>query len=115
MCFYHERPWHDGSTCDEYDSLLRFGDPRYRETQVTIEEKTKGCPKCNVRIEKGSGCFHMTCSSCRHEFCWECLECWYLVAANHLNHGDGCFFRNSDLQPTGISGVNIQAALGQRR
>ncbi len=61
MCFYHERPWHDGSTCDEYDSLLRYGDPKYRETQETIEEKTKGCPKCNVRIEKGPGCFHMTC------------------------------------------------------
>lgn len=33
----------------------------------------KACPKCSVNIEKTGGCDHMTCSQCRHEFCWTTL------------------------------------------
>lgn len=49
-----------------------------RETQK-VEElgKRKGwkhCPKCQHMIERTAGCLHMTCSQCRTEFCWKCLE-----------------------------------------
>ncbi len=30
------------------------------------------CPQCNEGIERNGGCRHMTCRSCRHEFCWFC-------------------------------------------
>lgn len=49
-----------------------------KETQK-VEElgKRKGwkhCPKCQHMIERTAGCLHMTCSQCRTEFCWKCLE-----------------------------------------
>jgi hypothetical protein len=31
---------------------------------------------CRRPIEKNQGCMHMTCSQCRHEFCWLCEGSW---------------------------------------
>lgn len=41
-----------------------------------ILANTKPCPKCHRPIEKNQGCMHMTCSQCRHEFCWLCNGSW---------------------------------------
>lgn len=32
------------------------------------------CPKCNIFIEKESGCNRMVCEMCNFEFCWLCLK-----------------------------------------
>lgn len=61
MCFRHQRPWHIGMTCAEFDSSCVYGDPKHIQTQEYIMTNTKACPGCGSRIEKGSGCFHMTC------------------------------------------------------
>eukprot|EP00069_Balaena_mysticetus_P007805 bmy_05582T0 len=34
----------------------------------------KRCPKCKVYIERDEGCAQMMCKSCKHAFCWYCLE-----------------------------------------
>eukprot|EP01028_Stygiella_incarcerata_P012009 TRINITY_DN7208_c1_g1_i1.p1 TRINITY_DN7208_c1_g1~~TRINITY_DN7208_c1_g1_i1.p1 ORF type:complete len:465 (+),score=122.11 TRINITY_DN7208_c1_g1_i1:323-1717(+) len=41
-----------------------------------LKVNTKACPGCGYPIEKNQGCLHMTCSHCRHEFCWLCLGEW---------------------------------------
>lgn len=63
MCFKHQMPWHEGLTCDEYDNQRDHGDPNYGETQEWIRTNTKPCPGCQVGIQKGEACFHMTCKS----------------------------------------------------
>eukprot|EP00168_Porphyra_purpurea_P015541 TRINITY_DN4802_c0_g1_i1.p1 TRINITY_DN4802_c0_g1~~TRINITY_DN4802_c0_g1_i1.p1 ORF type:complete len:241 (-),score=38.92 TRINITY_DN4802_c0_g1_i1:157-879(-) len=34
---------------------------------------TRACPRCRVRIQKDSGCSHVTCSRCAAYFCYRCL------------------------------------------
>ena len=43
------------------------------DTKMWLKLNTKNCPKCKKPIQKNSGCMHMTCSSCKHQFCWICL------------------------------------------
>nr|CAG8448437.1 11397_t:CDS:10 [Entrophospora candida] len=68
-CFVHDSLWHEGLTCEQYDEVERI---RNEATQTYLEQHTKPCPKCGVRISKDEGCDHMTCKvlECKHEFCW---------------------------------------------
>jgi hypothetical protein len=42
---------------------------------------TNKCPKCEIPIEKTTGCPHMSCP-CGHQFCWYCLKDYYPAPAN---------------------------------
>lgn len=55
-----------------------------------IKVNTKKCPGCNISIEKNDGCNHMTCKSCKHEFCWLCFKNW-------KNHSSCTKFENTDI------------------
>jgi len=46
------------------------------ENILWIMANTKLCTKCQKPIEKNQGCNHMTCSQCKHEFCWICMGDW---------------------------------------
>lgn len=63
MCFTHQIPWHEGLSCEQYDSQREHGDPDYQQTQGWLRSNAKNCPgpNCGVSIEKDAGCFHMTC------------------------------------------------------
>ncbi|KUJ10938.1 uncharacterized protein LY89DRAFT_626540 [Mollisia scopiformis] len=115
MCYQHSMPWHEGLTCAEYDSQRDHGDPSYAQTREWIRTNTKPCPNgdCRTDIQKGEACFHMTCTQCRHEFCWQCLASWSDInVRGQQGHNEGCFFRTSDIGPMGLRGENLEAALG---
>lgn len=65
----------------------KHGDDGSKECDEVLQQEmgawySKGnfqrCPKCHVRVEKVSGCNHMTCASCHLKFCWICGQsCTY--------------------------------------
>jgi len=55
------RKWEDKAVCD-------------RATSLWLSANSKPCPKCKLVIAKDGGCNHVTCSKCRHEFCWMCMR-----------------------------------------
>jgi len=60
-----------------------------------IGSNSKGCPRCQVLIEKSDGCNKMTCFRCGSFFCWLCMK--VLKAANPYTHysekGSECYNR----------------------
>lgn len=48
---------------------------KYREDQLNrawLERETMICPGCQVRVQKNTGCNHMTCAKCGQHFCYRC-------------------------------------------
>ena len=45
----------------------------------------KKCPHCGIIIEKQSGCNHITCSKCGHQWCWLCNKEY---SQNHFIEGE---------------------------
>ncbi|KAI5202959.1 hypothetical protein AUEXF2481DRAFT_8503 [Aureobasidium subglaciale EXF-2481] len=73
-CVACEIDWHVDETCDQYQARRRTerGEEDER-SRAEMEKISKECPECHAPIEKNDGCDHMTCSKCRHEFCWLCF------------------------------------------
>ncbi|KAG8762009.1 hypothetical protein FRC11_011710 [Ceratobasidium sp. 423] len=45
-CYIHDRPWHEGVTCEEFDAKLRKYEEQDRATRTYLVKNTKSCPKC---------------------------------------------------------------------
>jgi hypothetical protein len=45
-------------------------------SEMWMRSFCRNCPKCRVPIQKMQGCNHISCKSCRHEFCWKCGVKW---------------------------------------
>lgn len=92
MCFVHSIEWHEGDTCAEFQAK-RDADKTEQASQRYLEKTTKTCPNaaCGIRVEKISGCDHMICLKCRHEYCWLCLAAYNDIRSkgNHFHKG-GC-------------------------
>ncbi|KAM0818211.1 putative RING-type domain-containing protein [Seiridium cardinale] len=119
MCYSCQSPWHADLTCAQYASQRAES---FTETQTWLSQNTKPCPGegCGVQVQKGDGCFHMTCSRCHFEFCWECMADWrgifvpgedggFLRADGHR---EGCFFRGEEAPlPTQLMGQDLETGL----
>ena len=66
FCFNCLKGWHGKSPC-ENNSLSNS------LNELENSDRIKRCPKCKFYIELRDGCNHMTCSNCKHQFCWLCL------------------------------------------
>ncbi|TGO62058.1 hypothetical protein BOTNAR_0119g00220 [Botryotinia narcissicola] len=87
-CFNHKLPWHEDLTCSEFDL---FNQARVRQeaaSEAWIAEHTKLCPnpKCGMRIQKKSGCDHLTCDYCLVEFCWCCFVDFKMIKKRGNDH-----------------------------
>lgn len=80
-------------TCKQAEAdkaLVNDKNAQERAVEQWKREHTRECPQCNSSIEKNEGCNHMTCRSCKHEFCWKCLR-------PYAERGHGPY--NCDLPP----------------
>lgn len=48
------------------------------------------CPKCKTKVEKVSGCNHMTCYLCKFQWCWICGGTYTKDHYNPLIPFTGC-------------------------
>ncbi|KAF1938647.1 hypothetical protein EJ02DRAFT_354090 [Clathrospora elynae] len=101
-CITHNVAWHKGETCSEYDYRKNKYLKRAEElaTQKLMRDTTKKCPGCKRKVEKSYGCDHMTCTKCKHEFCWQCLAEYVKNRRGRMIvHQPGCVFHNPSFEP----------------
>jgi hypothetical protein len=72
FCFNCKEEWHADSTCEQYQQWKLENSEADARMAEWAKNNAKACPKCQCYIEKNGGCNHMTCKSCKHEFCWLC-------------------------------------------
>lgn len=46
-----------------------------RETEAAVQQliqtrQAMNCPRCGIVVQKTTGCNHMVCGACKHEFQW---------------------------------------------
>eukprot|EP01103_Thecamoeba_quadrilineata_P000988 TRINITY_DN10877_c0_g1_i1.p1 TRINITY_DN10877_c0_g1~~TRINITY_DN10877_c0_g1_i1.p1 ORF type:complete len:394 (-),score=34.44 TRINITY_DN10877_c0_g1_i1:139-1320(-) len=80
-CFLCRDEWHIG-TCEDLQKWKLENGKADKEFNKWASEFTKPCPRCRIRTEKFYGCNHMTCASCRYEWCWICSSEY---TANHYS------------------------------
>jgi len=72
FCFNCKEAWHNDLTCEQFQQWKQDNSASSSRFEVWAQQNTKKCPKCHVAIQKAGGCNHMTCTNCRHEYCWLC-------------------------------------------
>ncbi|KAF7913269.1 hypothetical protein BELL_0986g00010 [Botrytis elliptica] len=89
-CFIHKLPWHEDLTCAEFDLSNQSRVQQEAASEAWIAEYTKLCPnpKCGMRIQKKSGCDHLTCECdyCLVEFCWCCFADFKMIKKRGNDH-----------------------------
>jgi ariadne-1 len=75
FCFSCHHEAHAPATCEQVRQWGRKCSDD-SETGHWLGANTKGCPRCNVFVEKNGGCNHMTCRQCGYEWCWMCTKMW---------------------------------------
>jgi hypothetical protein len=75
-CFNCLNPPHGNIECEKYMEE-EFMDWKK-------DKRVKKCPRCKIFTEKNEGCNHMTCTSCKYQWCWLCEKEYKY---DHYNRG----------------------------
>lgn len=91
ICIYCNDFAHEGLSCRDFK---RRQDSDDAENSKYIKDYCKNCPLCKVPVQKlqteaqeahekrtglaggTSECHHVTCGSCKHDFCWTCVKAY---------------------------------------
>ncbi|XP_028326487.1 E3 ubiquitin-protein ligase RNF144B [Gouania willdenowi] len=73
FCSGCRAPWQDGHTCPEHQHMTQTL-PTTESRSRSDSDSIKQCPMCGIYIERNQGCAQMLCKSCKHTFCWYCLQ-----------------------------------------
>ncbi|EGT37490.1 hypothetical protein CAEBREN_17795 [Caenorhabditis brenneri] len=83
FCFLCRSDAHYPATCRQLQLWGKKHMGSDQKTSSWIVLNTRECPRCFIPIQKSGGCDHLTCTECRYEYCWVCLQDW-------KTHFDGC-------------------------
>ena len=95
---------------EKYKEIKRkeFLDNTTKQIQDDNKPYEKHCPNCKILVDNAVGCSAMTCSACRHKFCYVC--CQSVDQNSHGGHDTNHFLVNME-QPLGgwfgIQCVNV--------
>jgi hypothetical protein len=100
FCASCRQPDHRPALCVHLaDWNFRSTSTSEKASEALIQATTKSCPHCHTAIEKNEGCFQVSCTHCRHVFCWLCLQPW----RSHSNHFACPTIGNGAQLPKGLS------------
>ena len=63
-CFSCKVLMHEGETCTAYKKRMKRDKKHVKDEELSkkkVEKISKPCPKCGIRINKYTGCDHVTC------------------------------------------------------
>jgi len=93
FCFKCNAEAHTPCSCKELKKWKKKEQDE-SETANWFTANTKDCPKCGRSIEKNGGCNHMSCSLCKYDFCWICMDDWKVHGGN-----TGGFYKCNRFKP----------------
>lgn len=100
FCAQCKEAWHGDMSCEEYGNIkdkmeksVAKQAPSFSTWTNKHSKQVKPCPGCKAFIEKFDGCNHMTCVSCKHQFCWMCLTEYTGMHFNDQVNFPNCYMK----------------------
>lgn len=82
-CIKCEASCHGNISCDLVDDEMK---------DIISSVTIRPCPSCASLADRGTGCRHITCPTCRVHYCWDCnlvLENGMVAVADHMSEYHG--------------------------